>query len=55
LVQKGLAMASGRPLIAVNRLEAHALSPRLIDADLQFPYLHLLMLVAIAIALPSLI
>jgi N6-L-threonylcarbamoyladenine synthase len=39
---KALAMASGKPLIAVNHLEGHALSPRLIDADLQFPYLLLL-------------
>ena len=36
------AMASGKPLIAVNHLEGHALSPRLIDADLEFPYLLLL-------------
>ena len=28
---KALAMASGKPLIAVNHLEGHALSPRLID------------------------
>lgn len=39
---KALAMASGKPLIAVNHLEGHALSPRLIDPDLQFPYLLLL-------------
>ena len=39
---KALAMASGKPLIAVNHLEGHALSPRLIDADLAFPYLLLL-------------
>ena len=39
---KALAMASGKPLIAVNHLEGHALSPRLIDDDLQFPYLLLL-------------
>jgi N6-L-threonylcarbamoyladenine synthase len=39
---KALAMASGKPLMAVNHLEGHALSPRLIDADLQFPYLLLL-------------
>jgi N6-L-threonylcarbamoyladenine synthase len=39
---KALAMASGKPLIAVNHLEGHALSPRLIDAGLQFPYLLLL-------------
>jgi N6-L-threonylcarbamoyladenine synthase len=39
---KALAMASGKPLIAVNHLEGHALSPRLVDADLKFPYLLLL-------------
>ena len=39
---KALTMASGKPLIAVNHLEGHALSPRLIDAGLQFPYLLLL-------------
>jgi N6-L-threonylcarbamoyladenine synthase len=39
---KALAMASGKPLIAVNHLEGHALSPRLADADLGFPYLLLL-------------
>jgi N6-L-threonylcarbamoyladenine synthase len=39
---KALAMAAGKPLIAVNHLEGHALSPRLIDADLDFPYLLLL-------------
>jgi N6-L-threonylcarbamoyladenine synthase len=39
---KALAMASGKPLIAVNHLEGHALSPRLIDAELEFPYLLLL-------------
>ena len=39
---KALAMASGKPLIAVNHLEGHALSPRLVDADLAFPYLLLL-------------
>jgi N6-L-threonylcarbamoyladenine synthase len=39
---KALAMASGKPLIAVNHLEGHALSPRLADAELQFPYLLLL-------------
>ena len=39
---KALAMASGKPLIAVNHLEGHALSPRLANADLQFPYLLLL-------------
>ena len=39
---KALAMAAGKPLIAVNHLEGHALSPRLIDPDLVFPYLLLL-------------
>ncbi len=39
---KGLALASGKPLIAVNHLEAHALSPMLSDPDLDFPYLLLL-------------
>jgi N6-L-threonylcarbamoyladenine synthase len=36
---KALAMAAGKPLIAVNHLEGHALSPRLADATLEFPYL----------------
>ena len=39
---KGLALAGGKPLIAVNHLEGHALSPRLVDPDLSFPYLLLL-------------
>ncbi|MBA3667456.1 MAG: tRNA (adenosine(37)-N6)-threonylcarbamoyltransferase complex transferase subunit TsaD [Sphingomonas sp.] len=39
---KGLALATGKPLIAVNHLEGHALSPRLVDTDLDFPYLLLL-------------
>ena len=39
---KALAMASDKRLIAVNHLEGHALSPRLADADLGFPYLLLL-------------
>jgi tRNA N6-adenosine threonylcarbamoyltransferase len=42
LAGKGLALATGKPLIAVNHLEGHALSPRLIDPDLGFPYLLLL-------------
>jgi tRNA N6-adenosine threonylcarbamoyltransferase len=42
LAGKGLALASGKPLIAVNHLEGHALSPRLVDPDLAFPYLLLL-------------
>lgn len=39
---KALALASDKPLIAVNHLEGHALSPRLADPALQFPYLLLL-------------
>ena len=39
---KALAMASDTPLIAINHLEGHALSPRLVDPELGFPYLLLL-------------
>jgi N6-L-threonylcarbamoyladenine synthase len=39
---KALAHAAGKPLVAVNHLEGHALSPRLSDPDLEFPYLLLL-------------
>ena len=39
---KALAMASDVPLIAVNHLEGHALSPRLADPALAFPYVLLL-------------
>ena len=39
---KALAMAADKPLIAVNHLEGHALSPRLADPALGFPYLLLL-------------
>ena len=42
LAGKGLALAAGKPLIAVNHLEGHALVPRLVDPDLGFPYLLLL-------------
>jgi N6-L-threonylcarbamoyladenine synthase len=42
LAGKGLALAAGKPLIAVNHLEGHALSPRLADPELGFPYLLLL-------------
>jgi N6-L-threonylcarbamoyladenine synthase len=42
MTAKGLALASGKPLVAVNHLEAHALSPMLSDPDLAFPYLLLL-------------
>lgn len=38
---KALALAAGKPFLAVNHLEGHALSPRLI-AELEFPYLLLL-------------
>src|SRR3546814_1418044 len=39
---KALSLASGKPLVAVNHLEGHALSPRLADPSLPFPYLLLL-------------
>jgi N6-L-threonylcarbamoyladenine synthase len=39
---KALAMAADKPLIAINHLEGHALSPRLADPALAFPYLLLL-------------
>ncbi|MBA2921110.1 tRNA (adenosine(37)-N6)-threonylcarbamoyltransferase complex transferase subunit TsaD [Sphingomonas sp. MAH-20] len=39
---KALALAADKPLIAVNHLEGHALSPRLASPDLDFPYLLLL-------------
>ena len=39
---KGLALGSGKPLVAVNHLEAHALSPMLSQPSLDFPYLLLL-------------
>ncbi len=39
---KALAMASEVPLIAINHLEGHALSPRLADPALEFPYVLLL-------------
>ncbi|WP_369027062.1 tRNA (adenosine(37)-N6)-threonylcarbamoyltransferase complex transferase subunit TsaD [Qipengyuania sp. RANM35] len=39
---KALAMASDTPLIAINHLEGHALSPRLADASIGFPYVLLL-------------
>jgi N6-L-threonylcarbamoyladenine synthase len=38
---KAIALAHGLPLVAVNHLEGHALSPRL-GADVAFPYLLLL-------------
>lgn len=39
---KALSHAAGKPLIAVNHLEGHALSPRLANPQLGFPYLLLL-------------
>jgi N6-L-threonylcarbamoyladenine synthase len=39
---KGIALAAGKPLVAVNHLEGHALSPMLTAPDLGFPYLLLL-------------
>jgi N6-L-threonylcarbamoyladenine synthase len=41
MTAKGLALGSGKALIAVNHLEGHALSPRLVE-PLDFPYLLLL-------------
>ena len=41
MTAKGLAAATGLPLIGVNHLAGHALTPRLTD-DLAFPYLMLL-------------
>jgi N6-L-threonylcarbamoyladenine synthase len=40
---KAIALAHGKPLIAVNHLEGHALSPRLAEGGAAFPYLLLLM------------
>jgi N6-L-threonylcarbamoyladenine synthase len=39
---KALAMAGDKPLLAINHLEGHALSPRLADPGLEFPYALLL-------------
>ena len=39
---KGLALSANKPLLAINHLEGHALSPRLVDRHLEFPYLLLL-------------
>lgn len=41
MTAKGLALGAGKPLIAVNHLEGHALSPRL-TGQVDFPYLLLL-------------
>jgi N6-L-threonylcarbamoyladenine synthase len=42
VMAKGLALAAGKPLVAVNHLEGHALSPMLTAPELAFPYLLLL-------------
>ena len=39
---KGISLTHGKPLIAVNHLEGHALSIRLLDQDADFPFLLLL-------------
>jgi N6-L-threonylcarbamoyladenine synthase len=39
---KGIALAARKPLIALNHLEGHALSPMLSHPSLEFPYLLLL-------------
>jgi N6-L-threonylcarbamoyladenine synthase len=39
---KALAFAAEKPLFGINHLEGHALSPRLVDPALAFPYLLLL-------------
>ncbi|MCA0995315.1 tRNA (adenosine(37)-N6)-threonylcarbamoyltransferase complex transferase subunit TsaD [Alloyangia pacifica] len=41
MMAKGIAAATGKPLIGVNHLAGHALTPRLTD-DLAYPYLMLL-------------
>jgi N6-L-threonylcarbamoyladenine synthase len=41
MLAKGMAWAAGKPFIAVNHLEAHALTVRLVDR-VEFPYLLLL-------------
>ncbi|GIU67194.1 tRNA N6-adenosine threonylcarbamoyltransferase [Candidatus Phycosocius spiralis] len=41
LTAKAIALAQGLPMVGVNHLEGHALSPRL-EADVPFPYLLLL-------------
>lgn len=42
MTAKALAVASGKPFVAVNHLEGHALTARLVE-DVPFPYLLLLM------------
>lgn len=38
----GIAQAAGKPLVAANHLEGHALVPRLANPELSFPYLLML-------------
>ena len=42
MMAKAIASVHGLPFLAVNHLEGHALSVRLIDEDVEFPYLLLL-------------
>ncbi len=42
MVAKGLASALGKPCIPINHLEGHALTARLTDPSLEFPFLLLL-------------
>ncbi len=42
MTAKAIAAASGKPFVAVNHLEGHALTARLVE-DIEFPYLLLLM------------
>lgn len=42
LAGKAIALAHDKPLLAVNHLEGHALSPRLVEGGAAFPYLLLL-------------
>ena len=42
VMAKALAFGASKPLMAVNHLEGHALSARLVDPELSFPYLLLL-------------
>lgn len=39
---KGLCYSTGKPLISINHLEAHVLTPRLTNPNLLFPYMTLL-------------
>ncbi len=42
MAAKAIAMAHNLPIIGINHLEGHLLTPRLTDPDLEFPYLVLL-------------